>query len=133
MSGRRRRIGATLAIVLPLLVAGCGGGGTATRTNAQPSQGDVDALQRAFIDVTQQCVAGIRASLPGATSTGADVTALSRDVTTMVTIYKRSNPNAVFQASGAMTVRQYIDQTIAFLDKSTCAPSVGQRLATETP
>jgi hypothetical protein len=125
------RIASPLGLAAALALAGCGSSTSASKQ--PPSAADVQAVRSALVDVTQQCVQGIEAMMPNSNSTGPDVSALSRDVTTLVSIYKRGDPNAKIQSSGATTVRQYIDSTISMLDKPTSEPSMGQRLASQTP
>ncbi len=121
------------AVLVAASIGACGGtSSTSGAKKSPPTTQDVTALRHAFVDVSMQCIEGVKAQMPGSTSSGPDITALSRDVTTTVELYRRTDPNATIQSTGATTVRQYIDQTIAFLNKPYCAPSLGQRLQAET-
>jgi hypothetical protein len=101
------------------LLLGCGGSKQITTSQGprKPSQADILSFNAAALDVSNQCLA----SAP-------DEIAMSGDVTTILALYRRDDPNSAYTTpSGSkLTMREAIDTIIAGLQ--TCDPTLGQRL-----
>jgi hypothetical protein len=109
-----------------LSIAGCG-----SITKTAPTQQDVVAIGAAVSDIVYQCQ-----SVATGFTAGPDVSALRRDVDTLLNVSQRVRPDARFvpgSASGVTSttnLRQEISLATQNLTLAACAPAQAKRLAT---
>ena len=131
-----RRATEFLTVVALLALVGCGGvqdaPSRAQTKRPAPSAADVAQLRTMAIEVPIKC---------GYVAIDGDVSELDRDVTELIDLNRRSDPDApiTIQAGAGATTLRGMTQSIAFdlsktnaFGKPICAPSLGRRLARAT-
>lgn len=107
-------------------IAGCG-----SNTKTAPTQQDVVAIGAAVSDIVYQCQ-----SVATGFTAGPDLSALRRDVDTLLNVSKHVRPDARFVSGSASGVtpttnlRQQISLATQNLTLAACAPAQAKRLAT---